>query len=225
MKKSGLLLALSCALGLAMPASAQIRLGVIGGLNLANVVVEPAQDPQFSNLTAFGGGVVAQIHLTENLALQLEPMYLQKGARLEGSFNDTDSDSGLIFTANVKAKLNYLEVPAMLKFTIGTSTSRPYVMAGPMLGFRLSAREMGSFSISGLEQKFDLDVKDQTQSIDFGIGFGAGVNFPVGRNSIFIQGRYALGLTNISDDPDDPESKLKTRGIQVMAGLTFSVGQ
>jgi len=73
MKKSGLLLALSCALGLAMPASAQIRLGVIGGLNLANVVVEPAQDPQFSNLTAFGGGVVAQIRQGEGFFLHLRP--------------------------------------------------------------------------------------------------------------------------------------------------------
>jgi hypothetical protein len=97
MKKFVLLLVLCCAFGLVMPASAQIRLGVIGGLNLArlNAGADPGLDSFISNLTAFAGGGVMQFRLTENLALQLEPMYLQKGARVEGSFGDSDSDSSL----------------------------------------------------------------------------------------------------------------------------------
>ncbi len=227
MKKSIFLLVLSCAFGWVMPASAQIRLGVIGGLNLArlNAGADPELDSFISNLTAFAGGGVVQFRLTENLALQFEPMYLQKGARVEGSFGDSDSDSSLIFNVNVKARLNYLELPAMLKLALGAGTTRPYIMAGPMLGLRLSAKETGSYSISGAKQEYDLDIKDQTKSLDFGAGFGAGVSFLAGKNSIFVQGRYALGLANISNDPDDSESKLKTRGIQIMAGLTIPMGQ
>lgn len=71
----------------------------------------------------------------------------------------------------------------------------------------------------------EVDIKDETKSIDFGLGFGAGVSFPAGNNSLFVEGRYALGSTNLNDDPEDSETSIKTRGIQVMAGVTFPLGQ
>jgi opacity protein-like surface antigen len=225
MKKLGFRFALLCAIGLAMPANAQVRLGVIGGLNLADISYDPGLSPDLSKFTGFGAGGVVQIRLAENLALQLEPMYLQKGAKLEGSFGDVEFDSSLSYNVNVKMKLNYLEVPAMLKLAVGTGATKPYFMAGPVIGFRLSAKQTGSISVSSFNVEIDEDFKDQTKSIDFGFGFGAGVSFPAGNNAIFVQGRYALGLTNINDDPEDSETKIKTNGIQVMAGITFPLGQ
>ncbi|MGH7495503.1 MAG: outer membrane beta-barrel protein [bacterium] len=225
MKKLGVFFVLLCAVSFALPAQAQVRLGVIGGLNLANISFDPTLDPNTSRSTAFGAGGVLQFRLAENLALQLEPMYLQKGARQEGSFSDTEFDSSLSFKVDVKAKLNYLELPVMLKLAIGTGSTRPYVMAGPTIGFRLSAKYAGSVSGPGFNQEIDEDFKDQTKSMDFGLGFGAGVSFPAGRNTIFVQGRYALGLANINADPEDTETRVKTNGIQVMTGVTFPIGQ
>ncbi|MCI0691988.1 PorT family protein [candidate division KSB1 bacterium] len=226
MKKLSLLLVLQCvAAGLVMPASAQVRLGVIGGLNLANLRFDPGPVPGISKTTAFGAGGVMQLRLAENLALQLEPMYLQKGAKLESSFFDFGFDSSQAFSMNVKFKLNYLEVPAMLKLDIGTGTTKTYVMAGPIIGFRMSAKLTGSISDAGINQKIDEDIKGQTKSLDFGVGFGAGVSFPAGGNAIFVQGRYTLGLIDINDDPEDPETKIKTSGIQVMTGIIFPIGQ
>ena len=229
MKKLGVFMVLLCAVGFVMPAHAQVKLGVIGGLNLANISFDPAAGSSPSRATAFGAGGVVQFRLAENVALQLEPMYLQKGARQEGSFefgfDDTGSDSSLSFNVDVKAKLNYLELPVMLKLEIGTGSTRPYVMAGPTIGYRLSAKETGSVSGPGFNEQIDEDVKDLTKSMDFGLGFGAGVNFPAGRNTVFVQGRYALGLANINNDPEDTETKLKTNGLQVMAGVAFPIGQ
>jgi len=224
MKKLVLWLLLLSAFGLVMPASAQVQLGLIGGLNLANISVDPDSDPKPSSLAAFGVGGIVHIRLGENLALQLEPMYLQKGAKQEGSF--TDPDLGITVNTDIKVKGNYLEVPAMLKLAFGTSTTKPYLMAGPMVGFLLSAKVKGSISAPGFTNlEIDDDIKDQTKSIDFGVGFGGGVSFPAGTNSIFVEGRYALGLTNINDDPEDPDTDVKTKGIQVMAGITFPIGQ
>ncbi len=225
MKKLGFWVVFLCALGLVMPAQAQVRLGVMSGLNLASLSVEPALEPDPSSFTAFGAGGVVQIRLSENFAVQLEPMYLQKGARLEGSFSDAEIDSSLSFNVNIKAKLSYLEVPAMLKLAMSTGAANSYLMAGPVIGFRLSAKQTGSISASGFNLEVDEDFKDQTKSLDFGVGFGAGVSFPAGKSEIFVQGRYTLGLTDINDNPEDGESTIKTSGVQVMAGITLPVGR
>ena len=229
MKKQVSFLVLLCVFGVVMPARAQVRLGVLGGLNLANLSFEPASDPDPSRSTKLGAGAVVQFRLAENLELQLEPMYLQKGARQESSFDfsfgDAETDSSVTFNADIKAKLSYLELPVMLKLALGTGSTRPYLMAGPTLGWRLSAKYKGTVTVSGFSQEIDEDVKDLTKSMDLGLGFGAGMSFPAGRAAVFVQGRYTLGLTNINDDPEDTATKIKTDGMQVMAGVTFPLGE
>ncbi len=72
------------------------------------------------------------------------------------------------------------------------------------------------------------------KSTDFGLGFGAGVSFPAGNNSMFIEGRYALGLTDVAKAgvvegmggqlTVDDDVDIKTGGILLMAGITFPLG-
>ncbi len=208
MKKMSVFFVLLLALCIVLPASAQVHLGVLGGLNLANLSVDPDEGVDFSSRTAFGFGGVLDYDLGEYIALHLEPMYLQKGT-------ETTEDG-----VDVEFKLAYLELPLLFKYTFGTSDTKPYVMAGPTIGFNLSAKVKGSEGGVSAE----IDIKDETKSIDFGLGFGAGVSLPMGNNSIFVEARYALGLTNIFDDPADPDTDVKTKGIQIFAGITFPLG-
>ena len=43
----------------------------------------------------------------------------------------------------------------------------------------------------------------------------------MGNNTVFVEGRYSLGLADINDDSDPNADKVKTKGIQIMAGITF----
>lgn len=183
-----------------VPTSAQNRIGFTGGLNLANISVDPDQGLDLSSRTGFGFGGVLDLGLSENVALHVEPMFLQKGSNV--------NVQGL---GEIKLKASYIEVPVLFKIALGTSTTRPYVMAGPSIGILLSAKAD------------DTDIKDTTKSTDFGLAFGAGVSFPAGNNSVFVEGRYALGLSDINDDATD-DTKIKTKGIQFMAGVTFPLG-
>jgi len=115
-----------------LPANAQVNFGVIGGLNLANLSVDPDQGVDISNRTAFGIGGILSFGVGETLALQLEPMFLQKGAKLKLS------DQG--FTLEAEIKVSYIEVPAMLKFAFGSSDTKPYVMVGPTVGYFLALK-------------------------------------------------------------------------------------
>ncbi|MCH8874863.1 outer membrane beta-barrel protein, partial [candidate division KSB1 bacterium] len=108
MKKMSILVGALFTLITVLPANAQVNLGVIGGLNLANLSVDPDDGVDISNRTAFGIGGILSFGVGETLALQLEPMFLQKGAKLKLS------DQG--FTLEAEIKVSYIEVPAMLKF-------------------------------------------------------------------------------------------------------------
>jgi len=143
----------------------------------------------------------------ETLALQLEPMFLQKGAKLKLS------DQG--FTLEAEIKVSYIEVPAMLKFAFGSGDTKPYVMAGPTVGYLLSAKVKDDME--------EQDIKDDVKNIDFGLAFGGGVSLPMGNNTFFVEGRYSFGLSDINDDSSD-DTKIKTKGIQIMAGITFPLG-
>ena len=195
-----------------LPASAQISLGVLGGLNLANLNMDEGDmgDAEFASRTVFGFGGILDYSISENVALRLEPMYLQKGADI---VVDGYDDQFIV-------KLSYFEVPMMFKYSFGSDNVNPYIMAGPSIGFLLEAKT--EVIVSGVSE--ETDIKDETSNVDFSLGFGAGVSLPMGNNSIFVDARYALGLTNIVDDPDAPDDDVKNKGIQIFAGISFPVG-
>ncbi|MCH8019850.1 PorT family protein, partial [candidate division KSB1 bacterium] len=207
MKKMSILVGALFTLIAVLPATAQVNFGVIGGLNLANLSVDPDAGVDISNRTAFGIGGILSFGVGETLALQLEPMFLQKGAKLKLS------DQG--FTLEAEIKVSYIEVPAMLKFAFGSGDTKPYVMAGPTVGWVLSAKVKDDME--------EQDIKDDVKNIDFGLAFGGGVSLPMGNNTVFVEGRYSLGLSDINDDSSD-DTEIKTKGIQIMAGITFPLG-
>ena len=210
MKKISVFVGMLLTLFMVLPANAQVNFGVLGGINLSSYDIDPLEGGlELSNFTAFGFGGVLDYCFNEFITLHIEPMYLQKGVNGEWSMYKTEM------------KLAYLEIPLMLKYAFGSSEIKPYLMAGPTIGYLLSAK--GKVSGGGyLEED---DMKDVSKSFDFGLGFGVGVSVPISNNSIFLEARYALGLTNVNDDPDDPETDVKSKGIQIFAGITFPLGK
>lgn len=206
------------ALCMTLPASAQHRIGMAGGLNLARFDTEITPSEKLSNYTGIGLGGILDLHLANNVTLRLQPMYLQKGAKLE-----SDELPDLEF----KFKLSYVELPVLLKLALGKGASRPYLLAGPAVGFLSSAKI--AVKASGTPE-VAVDAKEFFKDIDFNLAFGAGLSFAAGKNVIFFEGRYALGIANIAENVTDEEGavvegNVKTRGIQIMAGVLFPLGR
>ncbi len=224
MIKFNFLLAAFLALFIALPARAQVKIGVMGGANLANLNGNDVDGSEldFSSRTLFGVGGVLDIGLSENISLRFTPMYLQKGGEV------TFTEPGL-GEETFAYKMGYLEVPALLKIDLGKSSVRPYLMAGPTLGFNLSSKLNYSASAIGVET----DAKDITESTDLGLTFGAGVSLPAGASAIFVEGRYALGLADVAkegaitlmgEELVAGDAEVKTRGLQLMTGISFPLG-
>jgi hypothetical protein len=99
-------------------------------------------------------------------------------------------------TTEFKNKLGYLAIPVMAKVHLNKSVS---LELGPQASFLLSEKD-----------KFNAE---DSETFDFSAAMGIGLKVT---NSIFIQGRYVLGLTEVSK-----ESQVKNSVLQISAGILF----
>jgi opacity protein-like surface antigen len=214
------------ALLLAVPVMAQTKpfiLGVKGGVNLANLAFDPEPDPKPDMFMGLGFGGSLGFTISPGMTLDTDFLYLQKGAKWEGSGEDEMAIPDQTY------KYTYLVVNPMLRFVVQNQGLRPYFMAGAEVGFLLDAEiETDDGGEEAEEDSYDL--KDYTKATDFGVNFGAGLEFPSGNSAFFVEARYSLGLTDIVDEGDaeatkqedeDDSSSAKHRGIYLMAGMRF----
>ncbi|MBP6874479.1 MAG: PorT family protein [Candidatus Eisenbacteria bacterium] len=203
----------------ALPVMAQtnpIVLGFKGGVNLANLSMDPETDPSPDMYLGLAVGGLLGFEISPGMTLDTDFLYIQKGAKWEGE------DEGDEYKTT--EKYSYVVINPMLRFAVQNQGLRPYFMAGPEIGFLVDATAKSE--INGEDQD-DEDLKDFTKSTDFGINFGAGLEFPSGNSAFFVEGRYAMGLTNILDDEDednkqeDSKQEAKHRGIYLMGGVRF----
>ena len=191
------------------------KLGIKGGLNLANLSFDPALPSGSDNTTQTGfmAGAMVEFNLAPMFAIQAEPTYIPKGCKLTSSGSSNE----------VNIKINYFEIPVLLKLNIPSPGNiNPYVFAGPNIGFRLSAN---TETPTG-----EYDFKDETQSIDFALDFGAGAGFKIAPLiDLVIDVRYSHGLSDLLNDTGKQQfigridQKIKTTGIQISAGVMFGL--
>jgi hypothetical protein len=166
-----------------------IKFGVKAGINLANLT----SNEDLSMRIGFHVGGFMQYKLSEKFALQPELLFSTQGAKYQGS----GALSGYVISVESNYKLAYLNLPVMAKYYVSNKFS---FEAGPQIGFLLSAKN--EFDYSGtllgepISDSGEIDIKDDFNSFDFGINFGAGYDF---NDKISLGLRYNLGLSDVSD--------------------------
>lgn len=174
-----------------------ISFGVRGGLTLYSIETE-VSGGLFGNISetsdnklGFALGVFAEIPLTPIFSFQPELLFVQKGGS-EGSdpFDDDDffDDDDDVLDEGGSLTFNYLDIPLLARANIPIEADfSPYVVAGPSIGYLLSA------SASAGD---DEDIEEFFKSYNFSFVLGAGVDF----GNLSVDLRYDIGLTNILDD-------------------------
>lgn len=101
-----------------------------------------------------------------------------------------------------EAGISYLRIPIMAKYYVMEGLS---LQAGPSIAFKI-----------GAEDDF---IDENTKSLDFGLGIGAGYELPMG---VMFDVRYTLGLSDISDgEAADAGFETKTTMFQIGVGYRF----
>lgn len=202
---AGLLSAASAA-----PANAEARMGILGGASFSTFQTSPQEEGlDFGTRTGLVAGAVVDVGLGRRLTLRLEPAYAQRGSELVLLLFGEESRGTL--------KLEYLELPVLLKVGLGSGRIQPYLIGGPTLAYKLSAKTQAEGESE--------DVSESFQRWDFGIAAGGGLEFPAGSARVFLEGRYNFGLMNTTAGEDAKDFSSKNRGPQVVVGVTFALGR
>lgn len=197
---------------LALPMAAQQRpqLGVFGGINFAEFGGDDVSN--VDTRTGVQAGLFASFPLSSILAVQPGVAYSQEGTSV-------DAGGGITGTF----KLDYIQVPVLLKLSAplqANSKLRPYVVAGPALGFEVRCKVRAEASGQSAEADCDnSSVNFQTKSVLFGLHFGAGLEI----SRLFLGVRYQLGLTSIDDSGANAD--VKNRVLAIVAGYGFRLGR
>jgi hypothetical protein len=163
---------------------ARIGFGVMGGLAVANLHGSDV-DPTLKSRTGFTAGVFLSAPIARNFTLEPQVLYVQKGTRAEAS--------GVTATA----KLDYLEVPLLLKLVFpmsGSNAVAPSIFVAPAVGFRISCKADATGG-GGSASVTCGDAGVSVKSTDFSAAAGVGLDI----GAFVIQGRYDYGLVKIGD--------------------------
>ena len=133
----------------------------------------------------------ASISLWLNRTFVFEPglEFAQKGTKSLDRWGN--SDQIILWDAT----LSYVEMPLLLRMGLGSvNVVRPYVVAGPELAFKVSCK----LSVQGASARgySCADLTAATESFDYGVIAGVGVDFRIGRQVLTALGRYDGGLRN-----------------------------
>lgn len=159
----------------------RLFLGVKGGLNYSKNVLLNNQDNYNENnkfLLAFHGGLFTEIKLARNFWLSPEFTFSSKGYLSKERPGSNSSPRG-----DAKVHLNYLSLPLMLSYKIGSFK----VVLGPEFSYLLSAKS-----------KFDSKTIDVSQYWDnkYDFGLAAGIGFDL-TEKIQTEIRYTHGFSSV----------------------------
>ncbi len=150
-----------------VPAQAQLRFGVKGGVNISSVSFNTSV-LDADNITGFqiGPMIEATVPLL-GVGFDLGVLYSQKGMNVDNENMTTD----------------YIDVPLNFKWKLGIPLVKPYVAAGPYIGFKVGGDKIWNVLQQQIEAK----------SFSAGLNFGAGVEL---FSHLQVGFNYGLGLTD-----------------------------
>jgi hypothetical protein len=233
MKKTVIILILVFTCFFASSGFAQFQIGPLVGANLSGLSIDPEIQGNINTKTGFAAGAAIIYNFSSMFGLQLEPTYMQKGAKLHIPYTDV----GLILEVEQTIEVNYIDIPVLFRVSFGEDFIKPYLLAGGYIAFPLEDGTTTLDNLIGNGQDITELLPDETldlfkpelvtNSIDYGLNFGAGVDFPLGIIDIFLEAQYSIGFSKLTEEyfifPDILNPDIKNRGLQIKAGLLFSL--
>ena len=135
----------------------------------------------------YGVGVFIDVPITSRVDVQVESLYVQKGA--------TREQTALSDTVDISA--TYIEFPVLARLRLGNSNQvQPRIFAGLSLALLMDVEA----SQGDKKENWTTDFA----GVDAGLVFGGGLDFKTAGSSLIkIDIRYTLGLSSADDSKND----------------------
>jgi len=202
-----------------------LSFGVKGGISVPNLKGSDNNPVSKGWSTRLGpyAGLIAELPLSNKLSLQGELNYSSQGGKKNGTLAiptsqfDTTVPISYIYTkGKSEVKLNYLELPILLKINFPLNEIFTFfINAGPYVGYLINAKNVtAGFSNVYFDENLTqpilpapisldqtLDLKDDLQKFNFGIQGGLGLSYHLSDGSeLFLTGGGNYGLVHLQKD-------------------------
>ena len=169
-----------------------------------------------SQIIGVGGGLGVAFPVTGRYGVQIGAQFAQKGARMTLRGGDVAASADVTF--------ENLDFTALARISAATVANLPiYALVGPYASFELGCRFVadastgaGGFAPSGDCRNANLD----TQSMDFGVSGGLGIEMGTGETRITGGLLYSLGIQDI-DKYVGQSARHRVLNIHVGVARTF----
>lgn len=194
-------------LAIVTAASAQLNLGVKGGLNMSNFVYGDEVTDKNMKI-GFHVGLAADYDFAANMGIQTGLFFSTKGATV--TYEGLDAE----YTEN----LMYLQLPVHLAYKVDvTPGTRIVFHGGPYAAYGIAGKrtaKVGSLSGEWDVDKMFGDAAGQYKPFDAGLGLGVGAEF--GR--FLVDVGWDMGLVNISNRSN---GNTKNQNAYLSVGVKF----
>jgi Outer membrane protein beta-barrel domain len=176
------------------------RVGIEGGLSIANTVSSYNQNYSTNTILGFNAGIVAEIPVIYPLSFQPEVLFSQKGYEantIDGTFTQRN---------------NYIDVPLLAKFRLVRGFN---FLVGPQLNFPVSTTNTfnNGFNVSSETSYTDNSNKSYVAGV---VGFSIDLN-----PNVDIHARYIIDLQSNNQDANSPIPDYRNQVWQFGLGIKF----
>lgn len=223
-------------------------LGVKGGLSIPEL--QGGGTPQsegYSSRLAPNFGAYINYELNSYFSFQAEVLFsgqggVRNGMQAIGNVSNLPVPPNTSLYANFdnETRLNYLEIPVLIKYNFSKSTSGIYVDAGPYLGILLNAKTETSgnsniyldpsgstlLTVNGYPvppQDFNAETDNYSEinKVNVGITGGIGLGMPIGSSVLYLDLRVAYGFIPIQADKENGSNH--TGALYLTIGYSFKI--
>jgi len=207
--------------------NAQISVGAKVGANFADTRVDGLLGnlaPEQTTFTGFTAGVMAEIPMINALSFRPELNYIQKGFTVSQSFDVDLIGIDMEVGAKARTRINYVELPLLLKYSIGSDAAKVYAISGPSIAYAANAELnpvatfIVDFNLPSIPINLDNNIYNRWEISGI---LGAGGEVKAGNGKVFADARYNLGFTNMLNNPI-VDLRIKNQGFNVSAGYAYS---
>ncbi len=195
-----------------------VAVGFKGGIAVATFHIENPSRPLalgfLQSRDGFTAGAFAHVPVAGPLAVQVEAMYVARGASY-GMSQATDVNGNLIGTIETTKVRDDLALSVLARaMPVRGARVTPYFLLGPSLMLKLKEELKTTGAIEGSTKTDDLKSTDVTLTL------GGGAETRLGAGRLLIEVRYDRGVSNLLKVADVDES-IHTSTWRVMTGYAF----
>jgi len=207
---------------------AQIYVGVHAGIHNAKSNIQGINSsllPELGSVPSLTGGISVEVPLDRYLSVSTGVDYKQRGFDLHIG---TDFDvAGINIPVGVRAtsRLNYIDVPLHLKYSVGNSKYKGFIKAGPSLSYGLngSIRSFASTIIDIPLTNTDIDFADEAFSrtnVQGDIAIGGELQYGLGKLTAELG--YSKGFGRFLSENSFIDADLKYSGVTMKLGYAIA---